>query len=729
MIARSVVGKGVTGLSKYVLGEGKGPGNDNIAPGEHSRVGWIGGQNFGFDITSRERAELATRIMEFDALNQRSRTKPCEKDALHLTLAWRVGEAPSRDEMEQAARSALKAIGMENAKAIWAAHRDEQHAHLHIVASKIDPDTGRAFNLKSDYLKLSKWAQQYEREHGGIVCLRREGANELRDAIDSRDPAAVLEALTRQRATFTAADLERALSKQITSVLERTQFADTVLGQAQVVRLSEQSEQPTSRYTTQAVLDSEQQVLSAAAELSAATGHSVGNRVRAIILGSQRFSSARQDQRQAYERALGPEGLALIDGQAGTGKSYTMAAIREVYEASGRTVIGLAPTNAVAQDMSQDGFRNSGTVHSALFALNNGRQQWDNRTVVMVDEAAMIDTKIMAELTRHASAAGAKLILVGDDRQLASIDRGGMFGALKDRYGAASLTGVTRQHKDEERRAATMMAEGNFADALAIYEDKGAISWQRSQDQARASLVETWAKDIAAAPDKSRFVFAYTNADVALLNAELRAVRRSNGELGEDHRLPTSDGEQAFATGDRIQFTKTDKKRGLYNGAAGTVIAIEDTKLTVQLDGSRGESRTFDADEFQGFRHGYAGTIYKGQGRTLDQTYLYHSEHWRSAASYVALTRHRDKAELFVATNTATDLNQLARQMARVEDRRAASQFHQVDQPSMSRPLSDGGAGSARIQEALSRAAAARQGRDANEGRESDRGREDDRSR
>ena len=122
--------------------------------------------------------------------------------------------------------------------------------------------------------------------------------------------------------------------------------------------------------------------------------------------------------------------------------------------------------------------------------------------------------------------AGAKLILVGDDRQLASIDRGGMFGALKDRYGAAALTGVTRQHKDEERRAATMMAEGNFSDALAIYEDKGAISWQRTQDQARAALVETWAKDAGAAPDKSRFVFAYTNADVAQLNADLRAVRR-----------------------------------------------------------------------------------------------------------------------------------------------------------------------------------------------------------
>lgn len=87
------------------------------------------------------------------------------------------------------------------------------------------------------------------------------------------------------------------------------------------------------------------------------------------------------------------------------------------------------------------------------------------------------------------------------------------------------------------------------------------------------------------------------------------------------------------------------------------------------------------------FRHGYAGTIYKGQGRTLDQTYLYHSEHWRSAATYVALTRHRDKAELFVATNTAADVQQLARQMARVEERRAASQFHHQGDDGPLRPL------------------------------------------
>jgi hypothetical protein len=142
--------------------------------------------------------------------------------------------------------------------------------------------------------------------------------------------------------------------------------------------------------------------------------------------------------------------------------------------------------------------------------------------------------------------------------------------------------------------------------------------------------------------------------------------------------LPTADGPQSFARGDRLQIIGTDKRAGLYNGMIGTVQEIEDTRITLKLDGRREDIRTFDAENFQKFGHGYAGTIYKGQGRTLDQSYLYHSEHWRSAASYVALTRHRDKAELFVARNTARDLTQLARQMARVDDRRAASHFYPV---------------------------------------------------
>lgn len=687
MIPRMKVGRGVTGAVRYILGEGRDAVTGDLKtldPGDNTRVEWISGMGFGFDIETEDDADLARRIMEFDSLNQASRTRQCEKDCVHLSLAWAPGERPSREEMEEAARSALKSLGMENAKALFAAHGDEGYHHVHIVASKLNPDTGRAYDLKGNFLKLSKWAQEYERDHGGVVCLRRESANGLRDAITARDAPAVLLALTQQRATFTAADLERALAKQIRSESDREKFSCEVLGHREAVRLSDREGGPVTRYTTRTVLQSEQQVLEAVTGIAAGDRHGVTDFHRAAVL--DQFASIRDDQRAAFDHATGPGGLALIDGQAGTGKSFTMNAIRGAYEAAGYRVIGLAPTNAVAQSMGMDGFRRAGTAHSELFALKNGRAQWDRRTVLIVDEAAMIDTKMMAELTTHARDAGAKLILVGDDRQLSSIERGGMFGALKDRYGAAALTEITRQYKQDERRAAAMMAEGNFSDAVAIYEKKGAITWTRTQEEARAGLVRRWTADTEQAPDKSRFVFAYTNTDVDALNRDIREVQRRRGVLGEDREFETAHGSRAFASGDRLQFTATDKKRGILNGAAGQVVTIEGSEITVQLDGKQARQLTFDAEEFKGFRHGYAGTIYKGQGRTLDQTYLYHSEHWRSAASYVALTRHRDKAEMFVARNTAADPKQLARQMARVDDRRAASNFTEIDRARSAEP-------------------------------------------
>jgi Ti-type conjugative transfer relaxase TraA len=692
MIPRLKVGTGVTGAVRYALGEGRDPFTNEVRKkpaNDRSRVEWIGGINVGFPIETRADADLARRIMEFDALNQTSPTKRCVKDCVHLALGWRPGEQPTREQMEAAAQGALTALGMGNAKAIFVAHNDEDYSHLHIVASKLNPDTDRAYDLKQSHLKLSRWAEQYERDHsGGIVCTRRVEANQLREAVHQRDAGGVLELMTERRSTFTGQDLERVLSKQIRSELGRAQFAEAVLNHPNAVRLSDQAEGQTNRYSTKAIVETEQHVLRAAHGLARNDRHQVGERLLASVLSDKTFDGISREQALAVRHATGANGLALIDGQAGTGKSYIMTAIRQSYEAQGCKVIGLAPTNIVAQDMHRDGFAKAATVHGELFSLNNERTQWDRRTVVMVDEAAMIDSRNMAMLTAHAYAAGAKLVLIGDDRQLSSIERGGMFGVLKDRYGAAVLAEVRRQHKNDDRRAAELMAEGNFHDALARYDTKGAIHWTRTQPEARAVLVAQWAKDNAADPSKTRFVFAYTNADVDLLNRNIRHVRKEAGQLEyQDHSFETKHGRADFSAGDRVQFTGTDKPRGLYNGQAGTVQMIDGSKFTVRLDG-RGDRRVeFDAAEFQDFRHGYAGTIYKGQGRTLDQTYLYHSEHWRSAAGYVALTRHRDKAELFVARNTAPGLKQLARQIARVDERRAASHFHEASDRKPVRPL------------------------------------------
>ena len=150
-------------------------------------------------------------------------------------------------------------------------------------------------------------------------------------------------------------------------------------------------------------------------------------------------------------------------------------------------------------------------------------------------------------------------------------------------------------------------------------------------------------------------------------------------------RFETKHGAADFAVGDRVQFTDTDKKRHIYNGNAGVITGIEARtgQVTARLDaaaGAAGREVTWAAAEFEGFRHGYAGTIYKGQGKTLDHTYLLHTHHWRAAASYVALTRQRESAQVFVAEDTARDAQQLARQMGRGEVRAASVAWATADE-------------------------------------------------
>jgi Ti-type conjugative transfer relaxase TraA len=673
-------GKGISGAVRYVLGQGRGHGND-WQPGQQSRVAWIGGQGFGFNIESREDAELARRVMEFAALNQTSRTKPCERDALHMSLSWHPDELPTREQMEQAAHDALKALGMEDARAIFVAHNDTDHAHLHIVASRINPETGRAFSDTNDWKKINEWALEYERQSGIIRCQRRE-------TVDPHDHEKVLEAMTADRSTFTRNDLERLLGRAIVSRVERSEMADVILARPEIIGLRETADASVTRYTTREVLVTEREVLLDARTLHKATAHGIMDHIRYDVLA--RHGHLDDEQRAAFAHATETNGFALIAGEAGTGKSTTIEAVREAYEAAGHRVIGLSWTNAVVQDMKRDGFTQASTIASELKRLETGSALWNSRTVLIVDEAAMLSTKHLAELTARARESGAKLILVGDDKQLASIERGGMFGALRQEHGAAELHQVRRVADAEQKRAFNRMHAGDFETALEVFERKGSIHWSLTQDAARDALVSKYAGDSIGKSGGKRFVFAYTNAEVDAINRDIRAVRKERGELGVDHILKTKDGPQAFAAGDRIQFTGNARRKslrdlGFTNGVVGTVRDIDGLRMTVELDGKKnGKPRMVSftvgdntqAGQFNTFRHGYAGTIYKGQGRTLDQTYLYHSKHMRSASSYVALTRHREHTTVFVARETTADIRQLARQMARIDDRRAAAQFH-----------------------------------------------------
>jgi Ti-type conjugative transfer relaxase TraA len=587
-------------------------------------------------------------------------TRRIEGDRLSATKARDL--AP---DIRQAGARSFVAEGEEWGK-LWREHQD-RYFLAHGIDVRVDATATHA------------------QEHIGPLRMRaaeseaNERAKEIAraNAEAARDPSKVLEALTRNNATFSERDLDRYLAKHIVIEAERLSVRGKVLGAEETLPLFErETGELSGRFSTRTVRAEEREALREARALADARHHkSAPESAKARALAGK---SLREDQRAAFDHATGQGGLKIIEGRAGTGKSFTLAAIRDAHQAQGRGVIGLAPTNSVAEDLKADGFARASTVHAELFRLKNGRAIWDKSTVVIVDEAAMVDTRVTRELLVEARRSGAKLILAGDDRQLASIERGGLFFELKQRHGSAEITEVTRQKVDWQRQAARDLAEGNFIEAVSAFAKNGAIHWSEKPDQARGALVERWRQDTARDPHATRFVFAYTNKDVNALNEDLRAARRERGELsGSDVGFETKHGAASFAVGDRVQFTDTLKGAKIYNGNVGTITGLDARTglLRAKLDGPQGapgREVVWSASEFDGFRHGYAGTIYKGQGKTLDHTYLYHTEHWRQAASYVALTRQRESATIFVARETARNPKQLAWQMARGEVKSAS---------------------------------------------------------
>jgi hypothetical protein len=701
-----VTGKGITGALRYSMGQGNDPMTGErleLVPGETSRAELLGGQNFGFDVNSADRLELARRMMEWNGLpeNQAGKTRKLDLDCLHASLSWGDGQKPDRAEMIEAAQSFLKAVGLEKARAVFIAHDDTDHAHIHIVASRIDPETRRSLRMDYDKIEGQKWAVKWEKEHGQernpAAGINLHG---LIDAIAKRDAEPILAHLTRDKATFSAWDVNRVLRYGDLADAERDKFRNEILGRQNVIGLRETADAPITRYTTRDLLAAEMALQRSAAALADDKSHGVkASRVEKAVADFTLIP----EQAEALRHLSGAEGFSILWGQAGTGKSHTLKAARDVYEAEGKNVIGLSWQNNVVNQMRRDGFE-ANTIAGEMFAVEKGRTRWNAKTVLVIDEAGMISTEQLARVAAAAKQAGAKLILAGDDKQLGSIERGGMFETLRQSHGAAILKEVQRNQK--QKAAFNQMHEGGkaaFLKTLKTFEAASAIHWTTRQSDTLKQMAERYAADVAATPDKTRFMFAIRNVDVAALNQHARALHKARGDLGDDVTLKTATGDQQFATGDRIQFTGTSRKQaqkraGLSNGNVGTVRDIAIAKdgrawLTVEFDAPRGETpqrvsfivgEDERAGEVQKFRHGYAGTIYGGQGRTLDSAYVGHSSLWRAKASYVALSRHREDVHIFAARETVKDLDAMAEGMARTDNKRAATAYA-IDEQSAAR--------------------------------------------
>lgn len=488
-------------------------------------------------------------------------------------------------------------------------------------------------------------------EHREIV--RRNGE------VLAANPSVGLNAITRQQSTFTDHDLMRFAHRHTDDAEQFQRALSAMRTSPEMVALGKDGA-GRERFTTREMLAVEQRLEDAAERLAGRKEHAVRPQEdggRAAALG--------REQSEALSHVTTGGDLSLVVGYAGSGKSAMLGAAREAWEADGLNVRGAALSGIAAESLEGSSGIRSRTLASLEHSWANDRDRLGPNDVLVIDEAGLVGSRQMGRVLGHAEQAGAKVVLVGDVEQLQAIEAGAAFRALAERHGAAEITEVRRQTADWQRKATREFATGRTSQALDRYSSQGAVVEHATRAEARAGLVEQWDAARRASPADQQIMLAHTRADVAELNGLARQRLRDSGHLGEDNVLQTERGERAFADGDRIMFLRNERSLGVKNGSLGEVERVDGSTISVRLDGPGARQVAFSTHEYAHIDHGYAATIHKSQGVTVDRAHLLATSGLDRHATYVGMTRHRTEATLHYAREDFRNRSELTATLSR----------------------------------------------------------------
>jgi conjugative relaxase-like TrwC/TraI family protein len=494
------------------------------------------------------------------------------------------------------------------------------------------------------------------------ACSGGRGRPASRTEVDAAlDTLAGPDGLTGQASTFTRTDLVDALAKRlpVAPAAEQTltqveAAADRFLAE-QAVRVAHDRRLGVARYSTPELLTLERQLVDGATERAGEDCAVVRPEVVRQVLDCH--ASVGEDQ-AAMVRDLtqGGAGVAVVVGRAGSGKTWALGLAREAFELDDYQVLGTAPTGIATVGLADEGFTDARTVDRLLLDLQQGRTELGSRTVLVVDEAAMVATRKLAPLLSHVERAGAKVVLVGDDRQFASIAAGGGFRALRLRLGASELTVNRRQVEAWEQQAIEEVRAGRVKQAIAAYAEHGRIRAFEARDDRDRALVNDWWQ--AHQAGEQPVIYAHRRAQVDQLNAVCQRLRAKAGQLGPE-RLTV--GDRSFAVGDVVVLGANARHRlGVVNGTTAIIQNLdlsrramtvrtleEEPPKTVQLPGwyldaavRPGQSRRVDL--------AYARTDMRSQGRTERRALLALDGAEDMQGGYVQLTRSTQRTDLYL---------------------------------------------------------------------------------
>ena len=536
--------------------------------------------------------------------------------------------------------------------------RLNHHLALNGISLRVD---GRSYEKQGIDLEptihLGVGAKAIERkaEKQGVQPeLERIELNDARRAENTRrilrTPGIVLDLITREKSVFGARDVAKVLNRYVDDQSVFQQLLTRIIESPEVLRLQRETidfatgERVPARYTTRALIRLEAEMARRSVWLAGRASHSVSDKVLEATFA--RHSRLSEEQRTAIEHVAGSARIAAVVGRAGAGKTTMMKAAREAWEMAGYRVVGGALAGKAAEGLSSEAGIQSRTLTSWELRWNRGRDVLDDKTIFVMDEAGMVASKQMAGFIDAVVKAGAKIVLIGDPDQLQPIEAGAAFRAIVDRIGYAELETIYRQRQDWMRKASLDLARGNVERAIVAYQGEGRVLGARLKSEAVERLIADWNHDYD--QTKTTLILAYLRRDVRMLNVMAREKLVERGIVGEGHTFKTADGIRRFDAGDQIVFLKNEGSLGVKNGMIGHVVEAAANRIVATVgEGDQRRQVTIEQQFYNNIDHGYATTIHKAQGATVDRVKVLASLSLDRHLTYVAMTRHREDLQVY----------------------------------------------------------------------------------
>lgn len=594
------------------------------------------------------------------------------KPHAHVMLTMReVG----KDGFGAKVRDWNKAELVEQWRERWAEHVNERLAELDIDA-RVDHRSLQAQGIALEpqdkigpaASRMGERGLEAERIEEHRAVAQRNGERVI------ANPNVALDAITHCQATFTGRDLAMFVRRHSDGKEQFDSAMSAVRGSSDLIALGKDG-RGEDRFTSRQMIETEQRLQRASELMADRERHRVDQQGRegAVARAGERGLALSGEQRAAFEHVTDGRGLSVVVGYAGTGKSAMLGVARGAWEGAGFTVRGAALSGIAAEGLEHGSGIASRTIASLEHQWGQGRELLTARDVLVIDEAGMVGTRQMERVLSHAADAGAKVVLVGDPQQLQAIEAGAAFRSIHERHGGVEISEVRRQHDGWQQDATRHLATGRTGLAIAAYGERGMVHAAETREIARGELIDRWDRDRQASPGDTRIILTHTNDEVRELNEAARGRMRDAGELGTDASIKTERGERAFASGDRIMFLRNERGLGVKNGTLGTVERAGAQRLAVRTDDGR--SVAFDTKDYANIDHGYAATIHKAQGMTVDRAHVLATPGIDSHGAYVGMSRHRDGMALHYGRDDFADQSKLVRTLSRDRGKDMASDY------------------------------------------------------